>query len=88
MYGRWPAVDKKSGDATLQVEYGNRYRTPDGSAVPLSGKSQLVSTTHPFCGCILALLASKNYQSVFWSQVSPAEHSMVYRCVVFCYVIS
>ena len=79
--GRSPR--QKRGDTMFHVEGGNA----NGSVDPLAWKSWLVSLTHPCCGCILALLASKKFQFVFWCQVSPADRLVVDHRMVFFYVV-
>ena len=89
MYGRWTAVETKTWGHYVPRGRWKRVFVPvNGSVGPLSWQHQLVSLTHPCYGCIIALSASKKYQFVFWSQVSPADRSVVDRRVVFCYIVA
>ena len=89
MYGRWPFVKAKTWEHYVPRGRWKRVFVPtNGSVGPLSWQSILVSLTHPCCGYILALSASKKFQFVFWCQVSPADRSVVDRREVFCYVVA
>ena len=89
MYGRWTAVEAKTWGHYVPCGIWKWVFVPvNGSVGPLYWQSRLVIITHPCCGCIIALSASKNIQFVFWCQVSPADRSVVDIRVVFCYVVA